>query len=192
MSSSKFFDPVQKFFNGNFWEVFEKKFGKFTKENVLDIACGTGELKRHITPKKYLGIDINSSYIKLCRDNFRIKNVMFEKTDATKFVLNDKFDTVFFVGSIHHFSDKQVVRVFNNLNNKKAKKIIICDGVPFGILKKPLIWLDGYLGGGKYFRSEASLTDTISKFFKIKKQGRLVTDDSFYYYPYWILQPLQK
>lgn len=192
LSSSFLFDPVQKFFNGNFWVMFEKKFGKFSNKKVLDIACGTGELKKHIKPKYYLGIDINSSYIEYCKKRYSNQNVEFEKKDASKIKLEKIYDTIFFVGSIHHFSNKQLEKLLNNLNSKKVKQLIICDGIPTGFFKPLLVWLDDFLGEGKYFRNEKELSIVFEKNFKIKKSGRLKTLDSFYVYPYWVLSPRHK
>lgn len=64
------FEPIQYFFNGNFWKVFVDKFGRFTGKNVLDIACGTGEILRYINPSGYLGIDINPYYIEFAQKRF--------------------------------------------------------------------------------------------------------------------------
>lgn len=192
LSASFLFEPVQRFFNGNFWQVFEKKFGRYTNRKVIDIACGTGELRRHINPKEYLGIDINKSYIYLCNRDLGNKNTRFLLVDANKFFPDERFDTTFFIGSLHHFSDKQATRLFSSISKYKTNEIIVLDGIPFGIFEGILRWLDGVLGGGKYFRTENEIVKILKGHFKIIKQERISAKNSFYFYPYWILKPLKK
>ena len=98
---SHLFDPVQALFNGNFWKVFEEKFKNYTNGRVLDMACGTGELRRHITPKEYVDIDINPSYIDYNNANIKTTKTKFLLMDASKNLPAQKFDTVFLISALH-------------------------------------------------------------------------------------------
>ena len=181
------FEPVQRFFNGNFWEIFEEKFKSLGKGSVLDLACGTGELRAHITPLKYLGIDINRAYIKLARNRFRNRNTFFLRKDINKFNLDEKFNTIFFVGSAHHFSDESIKRILGVIKRDRFNKFVLVDGVPKeGPLNKILTLLDDRLGGGKYFRGLSELENLLKKDFRIIKKGIFNARGSFYYYPYLV------
>ncbi len=192
LSSSFLFEPVQKLFNGNFWQVFEKKFGKLKNEKIIDIACGTGELRKHTNPKKYLGVDINKAYITYNISHLGDKKTIFILSDANKFMPKEQFDTTFFIGSLHHFSNIQANKLFSSLKKYRTNRVIVLDGIPFGVFTGILKQLDAVLGGGKYFRTEATIEKMLVKHFKITESGSLRAKNSFYFYPYWILKPLKK
>ncbi len=181
------FDPVQYFFNGNLWEVFNKKFGDFKDQKVIDLACGTGELRRHITPISYLGVDINSAYIKYAKQNIKFKNTTFKVGDITKYKIVNLKDTVFFISAMHHLSDEQIKILFKNLRGGRIKEFIIVDDIPVGIFASLLSWLDSFLGGGSYFRSEKEIVKLAQLYFKVKDHGIFAAKRSFYSYPYVLL-----
>lgn len=184
VSLALLFDPVQLFFNGNFWRVFKKNFGKYGRGWILDLGCGTGELRRHIKPEFYLGIDINVSYIKYAKIRFSVKNTKFELGDIISYKPQQKFDTVFIISVVHHLSGSQLRKVCELLKEANVKTVVIIDGVPRGPLKDILSWLDAVLGGGEYFRSINKLENFVAQYFKIKESGTLAAEYSFYHYPY--------
>jgi len=180
------FDPIQAIFNGNFWQVFESKFKKYGSGRVLDLACGTGELIRHISPSYYLGIDLNFSYIQYARKHLSSENVFFKVGDIFGLKYDKMFDTAFFISAAHHFPSPDLKKLLISLKRNRIKKLILIDGYPTGILSRPLSWLDATLGGGKYFRSESGLVREMKKYFKIIKHGTFNSKRSFYCYPYVI------
>ena len=182
------FDPVQKIFNGDFWSEFKKHFRKYLSGNILDLACGTGEMRKYIKPKKYCGIDINSEYIKLCRKNYSFPNTKFELGDIMDLKIRENFDTCFFVSAAHHFSDKQLIKLSNSVKKLSIKYFIVVDGYPFGILAPLLIWLDDKLGGGPYFRTVNQLEKIFQNRLKVIKKGEFDAVNSLYRYPYLILR----
>ncbi len=178
------FNPVQMFFNGNFWEVFAKKFGSYTQKTVVDLACGTGELRKSIKPKKYLGIDINAAYIDYARKNIKSENTKFILGNALEFSLPEKFDIAFLIAAAHHLSDQQLLTLFSTIEKNKIKNFILIDDIPQGFLSNILMWLDDVLGGGKYFRQLDELADLVGRKFKIEDQGTFSARGSFYKYRY--------
>lgn len=189
LNTSSLFDVVQYLFNQDFWGAFVGKFGNFSGEAVLDVACGTGKMRDAITPSYYVGIDINEKYIDLARRNYADKNeTYFLLEDAAEYKPAHNFDTVFLVGSAHHLSNEQMRRIFRIAQKIKPKKFIVVDGVPEGYLRGLLKWLDEILGGGKYFREEKELENLINPYFKIKESGKMRVRGSFYYYPYVVAE----
>lgn len=180
------FAPVQVLLNGNFWETFRGKFGDFNNQSVLDLACGTGDLRNTINPREYLGLDMNDAYISHAQRRFANVKGEFKIQDIIKYQPDKNFDTVFLVGSSHHLSDKQLKDLFQTLKKSKVKSFILADGYPIGMFAQILWWLDDVLGGGEYFRDLEELKKLLQGPFEIKEAGVLYAKNSCYKYPYII------
>lgn len=186
LRSASLFDPVQYFFNGNFWEKFMNKFGQQTRGNIVDLACGTGELRRHISPANYLGIDFNPDFINFARRNRLFAKTKFEVGDITKDKIKDYPDTVFLISAAHHLSDEQIRKLSQVIKTSKIKKFILVDGRPRGIFAPLLGFLDAWLGGGKYFRSPEELVTLVKPHLRVITSGEFSAKFSFYTYPYLV------
>lgn len=185
LRSATLFDPVQYFFNGNFWEEFLIRFGKYSVGNVVDLACGTGELRKHISSKNYLGIDLNPDFISHANKTIRLPKTKFEVGDITKNKIKDNPDTVFIISAVHHLDDEQISKLSQVIKKSKIKKFILVDGRP-RIFVSILSYLDGKLGGGKYFRGLEELVSLIEPFLTIIESGEFSAKFSFYTYPYLV------
>lgn len=187
LSSASFFEPVQYFFNGDFWESFVKKFGKLEKENVLDLACGTGEINNYINARKYLGIDINPSYIELANKKFINKNIQFKLGNIIKLSGIKNFEFATMVSAAHHLSDKDLRLVLSSLKKNNVKSFLIVDALPNGFISGILKWLDATLGGGKYFRTPEEIEKVLKKY-KVLKKEYFIAKKSFYKYFYLLIK----
>lgn len=182
LSTALLFEPVQYFFNGNFWNVFIKRFGVFNEDKVVDLACGTGEINKYIKPKKYLGVDFNKFYINYAQKKFSSRYVDFRVGDITSFKISDKYDMALLISAAHHLNDKQILKICKNLEQNKIKHFLIIDAIPEGWFSKILKWLDAKLGGGEYFRNLSEIEQLITQKYKVKKKGFFLADKSFYSY----------
>lgn len=192
------FDFVQYFFNGNFWEVFAEKFGHMARGAILDLGCGTGEMCRYIRPKSYLGIDLNSAYIQYARRRFNNKRFRFLVGDINQqscFQLHINqyspegvFDTAFLIGTAHHLSDSQILKLCKVIKKSRIKTFVVVDGMPVGTGSFLLSFLDRSLAGGKYFRERKELERLIKFNFKLRESGEFKAKRSFYRYPYVVAQ----
>lgn len=183
LSAASLFEPIQYFFNGNFWKVFVKKFGKFERKKILDLACGTGEINKFIKPAKYLGIDLNSSYLKYAKLRFENVKIKFQLGNIIEINLLEKFDTALLISAAHHMSDNELAQLIRSVKKNKIKSLIIVDALPKGILAQGLKWLDATLGGGKHFRSKDKLSILLSNSkCKIEDDGYFEARGSFYIY----------
>ena len=188
-ASATFFNPVQNSFNGEFWQVFEKKFGKFGNgKEIIDLACGTGELRNYINSKKYVGVDLNNYYILYARNKFKSTKTSFLIGDITRYNFPKNFDTAFLISAAHHLSDQNLKSLSQQIQRCKAKNFIVIDGNPQGLFSGILSWLDRVLGGGKYFRSEREIARILGENFKVLRMGRFNARGSFYSYSYVILE----
>lgn len=180
------FTPVQKFFNGNFWEFFLQNFSRFVdNKTILDLACGPGDMCRYVRPKAYIGIDINSDYIAYANKKYSNPKINFKKGDITQGKL-PRVDTIFLVSAAHHLSDRQMHKLIENVRNSQFKDFIIIDGFAQGVFASVLFWLDAVLGGGKYFRDEDQIASFLNGKLKITKKGRFKAEKSYYWYLYII------
>lgn len=178
------FDPVQRVFNGRFWEVTQEMFGHYGKGNILDLACGTGELRKYINPKVYYGLDINGNFISYAKKRFNGNNTHFIRGDMTTSIPDVNFDTAFLISAAHHLSDCQMEAILKKLHDKNVGRVVIIDGVPNVKISKFLEWLDDVLGGGEFFKDEEELAKITKKFFKIENRGTYYAPYSLYRYPF--------
>lgn len=185
LKMSFIFNPVQRLFNGNFWQVFRSKFQSFTTTAVIDLACGTGELRRYINPQKYLGVDINTSHVSFAEKRFQnYHETRFIAEDIIAFSIPKDYDTAFLISAVHHLSDQQINQLCQKIKNSKTKNFIIIDGIPKGMFSPLLRWLDKVLAGGEYFRDKNRLVKIADKYFTIVEHGTFSVAFSLYNYPY--------
>lgn len=180
------FDPIQSVFEGNLWKVFNKRFDKFSNGYVVDLACGTGQLARHIKPKGYLGLDINHSYVEFAQKSFRDERVEFLLADITNYQIPEMYEVAFLLSAAHHLTDIQLETLCRNLKKSNIRYFILVDTYPVGIFSNVLAWLDSFLGGGKYLRSIEKLEKIISRYFSISEKGILPVEHTTYIYNYLI------
>ena len=127
---------VANFFQNKFTTVFvpmnmgpvsEDNYSLFIKKNinkryfVLDFGCGVGFFSRLFNPNKYLGVDVNLSFIK----NSKIKNpnnkFIFLKKNYLKNYEN-KINFIFINNVLHHLTDKQIINTFIFFKKNLKKK----------------------------------------------------------------------
>ncbi len=81
---------------------------------VLDIGCGTAEIRWLLSNVEYFGIDPNPDYIYAAKNRFRtLSRCTFLCTTIDEVVLDalPKFDIVLATSVLHHLSDEEVVRL---------------------------------------------------------------------------------
>ena len=114
----------------NMGPVSEDNYSLLIKKNinqkyfVLDFGCGVGFFSRLFNPNKYLGVDVNLSFIK----NSKIKNPNYKFRVLKKNYLKNyekKINFIFINNVLHHLTDKQIINtfIFFKKNLKKKNKI---------------------------------------------------------------------
>ena len=111
---------------------------KKNKKKVLEIGCGTGFLCLELARNglNVTGVDVSNSSIniaKLYLDKNKSKKgfgkLKYKVLDATTKKLDEKFDTIIFFRSLHHFPyPKKLFKNLNVMSNKKTK-LLICEPV---------------------------------------------------------------
>ncbi len=182
------FDPVQRLFNGNYWEVFVQTFGDLRNDTVLDLGCGTGEVLQYIHPRLYTGVDSNSSYVEFANRNFSDETRTFVLADVLQYHPSRRYSTVLLSNIAHHLSDSDMRTILDTMRASKCRTIIVVDGYPKKPFTSVLWWLDDVLAGGKYFRARKELIRVLSHRDTIIHQGEFQTRRSLYTYPYVVLK----
>lgn len=185
LRSTGLFNLAQLLLNGNFWSEFLARFKSFTDNNIIDLACGTGELRKHISPKRYLGIDLNHEFIIQARTNIHFPKTKFEVGNILQYKINNP-DAVFFISAAHHLNDEEINSLGRLIKTFQVKRFILVDGRPVGPLSGVLSFLDAKLGSGKYFRGPEQLTSLIKPNLKVLESGEFSAFGSFYAYPYLV------
>lgn len=98
---------------------------------VLDIGCGTAEIRKFLPAVEYFGFDSNSRYIKTAQKRFRnVPGCKFLCTTLDQAILSSlpKFDIVLALGVLHHLDDNSVIRLANLAKralNVKGRLILV-------------------------------------------------------------------
>lgn len=122
----------------NFNKVFEllkRITDKKEPIEILDFCCGTGILPRNWLTKlnniKYLGVDINSNFIKFAKEKLKDDKFSFVVDDSVTFKTDKKFDIVLATSSYHHIKDDKKRDFLKNISYhlKKDGVLIIYEKI---------------------------------------------------------------
>ena len=162
----KIFDFIRSLLMGGFTKISKEVSKYVTKEDsVLDVCCGSGKFSS-IHSKDYCGIDLCDSFISYARKKYK---KTFIVKDVCKMDIDNKFDIILFICSLHHFSNNQTNEIFNKLNQLANKKILVVDIIPpsrWNLLSRCLYRLDR----GKWIRTLEEQQTLLKKHFIIKSK----------------------
>ena len=118
----------------NMGPVSEDSYSSFIKENinqndfVLDFGSGAGFFSKLFDSKKYLGVEINKSFVDHAKKNnpeYKFKILENDYLESHK----DKIDLIFINNVLHHLTDKQINKTISyfKIKLKKKTKIFIIE-----------------------------------------------------------------
>ena len=119
---TSFFQPM------NMGPTSKDSYANFIKKNfnqknyVLDFGCGAGFFSQLFNPKKYLGVEINKSFL----NTSKIRNSKHTFKLLKKNYLRgyeNKIDYIFINNVLHHLTDEEILETFNFFKKKLKKKI---------------------------------------------------------------------
>ena len=96
------------------WEKIRRVFPDGERLSILDIGCGTAEIRQYLSDVEYFGIDPNPNYIEAAKNRFRnLPRCTFLCATVDEVVLDafPKFDIVLASAVLHHLSDAEVIRL---------------------------------------------------------------------------------
>ncbi|OGM08759.1 hypothetical protein A2159_03365 [Candidatus Woesebacteria bacterium RBG_13_34_9] len=154
----------------NLMKSFIKKYlKKYQCESIADICSGTGDFAE-VIPKgaQYTGWDKNEDFIVFARRRYeKDKNKSFIKLDVLKAQgkINNNYDAVMLISTLHHFSDKELEKLLKFTKNITKKIVIIADIIPNPphLLQRFFVKIDR----GKFIRPADEKVRILKKYFKI-------------------------
>ncbi len=94
--------------NWYYYDAVKKLYGNLIPSwsRVLEIGCGTGEILASLKPVFGIGIDVSGEMIKRAENKYAgVRNLSFQHSDITNFVIRESFDYIFLADVIEHLSD---------------------------------------------------------------------------------------
>jgi len=94
-------------------------------KKVLDVGCGTGLFAYSAAKKgaKVLAIDYAAEAIELAKKNYKHKNLLFQKNDASK--VKGTFDIIVSIGTLEHMDDPFRMLKMLKSHLSKTGKIVV-------------------------------------------------------------------
>src|SRR5690348_11667743 len=77
---------------------------------VLDIGCGAGSNAAHFAHTNYVGIDINSKYIRLARRRYKGKFLVADITKSHE-ILDGFYDFILINSFLHHIEEDAATQI---------------------------------------------------------------------------------
>ncbi|MGZ3592466.1 MAG: class I SAM-dependent methyltransferase [Syntrophales bacterium] len=100
---------------------------------VLDIGCGTAEIRMFLPDVEYFGFDPNAHYIEAAkrrlRESHKTGTLLHATLDEAALVELPKFDIVLVSGVLHHLSDDEVIQLAKLVKSalKEGGRLITID-----------------------------------------------------------------
>ena len=119
---TSFFQPM------NMGPTSKDSYANFIKKNfnqknyVLDFGCGAGFFSQLFNPKKYLGVEINKSFLNTSKIRNSKHTFKLLKKNYLKGYEN-KIDYIFINNVLHHLTDDQIFETFVFFKKTLKKKI---------------------------------------------------------------------
>lgn len=116
LSNSKIYDLFQRIMGAKKGRAFfaERYIRAQNGDRVLDVGCGTAEIRDFLPAVEYYGFDPNPHYIKSAQNRLcDVPGCMFFCTPVDKVTLSalPKFDIVLALGVLHHLDDTDAVQL---------------------------------------------------------------------------------
>ena len=159
------YDWIQILATGGFLYKVSKELTFLNGQSVIDVGCGTGTLLDYLTPKDYLGVDVNPDFIKLAQEKY--PTYEFKVLDMIKEKFPKKnFQYIFIMNVLHHLGDDKILQMFAKIKKRQGfQELVIVESKPKNFLGKIL----GNFDAGRNFREYNDLLKIIKEDYKIKK-----------------------
>ena len=166
---TSFFQPM------NMGPTSKDSYANFIKKNfdkknyVLDYGCGAGFFSQLFHPKKYLGVEINKSFLNTSRKRNSKHTFKLLKENYLKGYEN-KIDYIFINNVLHHLTDEQILETFVFFKKTLKKKIKVFIIEP--LLPKSFFSLEFFmkvLDIGNFITNQNGYIQRLKKYVKIKK-----------------------
>lgn len=146
-------------------------------DRILDIGCGTADIRSHLGDVAYFGFDPSKDYIESARLKY---------PEATFHVgslknpprLDREFDIALAIGVLHHVADEEAVALFELARSvlPTSGKLITLDPVVVATPGNYLANLVVRSDRGRYVRTELEYTQLAERFFSASVEAEVRGD----------------
>ena len=119
--------------------------GRGPHDFMLDLGSGRSPLLEHLTPDRYVGLDLHAADLAYARRRYERPGYEFIQADFLEAPLERwrGADVVTASAVFHHLTDEQVRSLIERLQERvEPGRMVFTDGVAIGPLRKTLIGLD--------------------------------------------------
>jgi cyclopropane fatty-acyl-phospholipid synthase-like methyltransferase len=113
--------------------------------SMLDLGSGRSPLLRHLTPERYVGLDLHAADLEYARRRFERPGYEFVQADFMAAPLKEwrGADVVTASAVFHHLTDTEVTTLIERISEQvQPGRMVFTDGVAIGPLKRALVKLD--------------------------------------------------
>jgi SAM-dependent methyltransferase len=157
-------------------------------ESILDLGSGRSPLLDHLTPERYVGLDLHPADLAYARRRYERPGYEFVEGDFMETPLERwrGTDVVTASAVFHHLTDEQVGALIDRLGDQvEPARMVFTDGVAIGPLKETLIRLDE----GEPSREPDELYDLFPSSFEVTQTWSYVVPFRTYLYFGFELRP---
>ena len=148
---------------------------------ILDLGSGRSPLLRHLSPERYVGLDLHPADLDYARRRYERPGYEFVEADFLEAPL-DRWrgaDVVTASAVFHHLSDEQVRALIGRIEDQvQPARMVFTDGVAIGPLKGALVKLDE----GEPSRPREALYDLFRPRFEVNETWSYVVPFRTYLY----------
>jgi ubiquinone/menaquinone biosynthesis C-methylase UbiE len=153
-------------------------------ESIIDVGCGYGDLARCLKDVKYVGIDLNPSYIEFARRHNSVPHAEFLVGDASRLSDHDlgTFDCAVLVGVLPRLSDDQATSTLRAVSEMlQSNGRLVAAETVFDPSQRTTARILAALDRGRYVRDRVRYEQLVSPWF-----GKTVTElrHDLFWYPY--------
>jgi SAM-dependent methyltransferase len=148
---------------------------------MLDLGSGRSPLLRHLTPERYVGLDLHPADLAYAERRFGRPGYEFVEADFMEAPLEHWHgaDVVTASAVFHHLSDEQVRSLVGRVSEQvQPGRMVFTDGVAIGPLKGTLVALDE----GEPSRRPEDLYDLLRPGFQVAQTWSYVVPFRTYLY----------
>jgi ubiquinone/menaquinone biosynthesis C-methylase UbiE len=113
-------------------------------QRILDVGCGQGAILAHLPDVVYKGIDINEAYIKVAREQWRVRgSFVVGGADMMTDFPDNSFEIVLGLGYLHHVDSEEAGKFLANAGRLLVRggRVVTADPVYYPGQSRFARWL---------------------------------------------------
>ncbi|WP_339609041.1 methyltransferase domain-containing protein [uncultured Roseivirga sp.] len=165
-------ETINKWLGGNFVTIngLDKLIRSQTKEKLViaDLGCGGGDMlklvaqwaKQRKLEVELVGFDANPAIVEYAIENCKAyPNIRFEVCDIFSEEFKERqFDVILCTLFTHHFTDEQLINIFNQFKTQAKKGTVINDLHRHGLAEFLIKWLTHFFSKSEMVKNDAPLS----------------------------------